>query len=317
MKLPNEAKWGLAAVLMALVATMSVMLWSSGGSQEGATGIEQPAAPQATAEKPEFNEFEGDAEPVAEQESDSEATKASEDGDEAAEEVAEEAAEETASVDQKAEVAEQARERVLVAKKSATEWAEQERRRVRPGQQTNSNQERPSYDPAVLRIVTNFDKADVTVNGMPYPEYTEAGEEPGMVLPAGGPYTVQVTYDGKTKSYTISLKPFEHRMLMVELSGFKGGNVAPSPAPARANINRQNNQQDEDSGTGRVTVYSKPKGTIFVDGGPRKQKTPGTVKVPAGRHDIQVEFQGGDMSESKTVRVREGSRIKLFFRKRE
>jgi hypothetical protein len=188
-----------------------------------------------------------------------------------------------------------------------------------PGQARNK-QEREEYKPAVLEIVTNFEKAEVTVNGLPYPEYVSGDdEEDGMVLPAGGPYTVRVKYDGKEKVYTLSLDPYEVRVMMVELSGYEGGAPAKSgsPGPNRRDRGRSGPSKDNQQGNGRVTVYSKPKGTVQVDGSARDQKTPGTIEVEAGQHDIQVQFDDGSTSESKTVRVREGSRIKLFFRKRD
>ena len=191
--------------------------------------------------------------------------------------------------------------------------------RVRVGQSGKTGRMPEEYKPAVLRIVTNFEKADATVNGLPYPEYSEQSDQKGMVLPAGGPYTVKVTYDGKSKSYRISLRPYEVRYLMVELSGFKGGGPV-TPAPSRkaaGGDSAKPNSQNNEKGRGRVTVYSKPKGTVHVDGNPKKQQTPGTVQVEAGQHNIQVKFDSGEMSESKTVRVRKGSRIKLFFRKRD
>ena len=184
-----------------------------------------------------------------------------------------------------------------------------------PGQQNNSsnNSEARDLQPAVLRVVTNFGKAEVTVNGMPYPEYVEEDDRSGMVLPAGGPYTVKVNYNGKTKVYTISLRPYRTRLLMVELSGFEGGGVASSGGNSGPGAGDNGASASEDGG-GRVTVYSKPQGSIVVDGEPRGQQTPGTVGVPAGRHDVQVRFEGEKPSETKTVRVREGSQIKLFFR---
>ena len=54
----------------------------------------------------------------------------------------------------------------------------------------------------------------------------------------------------------------------------------------------------------------------MVDGNKTSEKTPGTVEVENGRHEVQVEYESGDISEKKIVRVREGSRIKLFFRER-
>lgn len=187
-------------------------------------------------------------------------------------------------------------------------------RPARVGQSGNGSSERKEYDPAVLRIVTNFDKADVTVNGLPYPEYLDEDEQPGMVLPAGGPYTVNVTYDGKQKTYKLSLRPYEVRYLMVELSGFQGGSSSRRPKPNSPPSREEEEDEDED-GKGRVTVYSKPKGEIRVDGKAMEQQTPGTVDVEPGQHNIQVKFEKGGVSETKTVRVRKGSRIKLFFRK--
>jgi hypothetical protein len=187
-------------------------------------------------------------------------------------------------------------------------------REPRPGQQGANEQERLQYEPAVLQIVTNFKKADASVNSIPYPEYVEPGNEPGMVLPAGGPYNVEVTYNGNTKTYTLSLDPYEIRYLMVELSGFKGGSPAPSTENSSGD-SADRGTNDEGDGKGRVTVYSKPKGGIQVDGSSAGQKTPGTIKVAPGEHSIQVDFGDGDMSESKSVRVQKGSRIKLFFRR--
>lgn len=173
------------------------------------------------------------------------------------------------------------------------------------------------WDPAVLEVVTNFDKADVTVNGIAYPEYTKPGEPTGVVLPAGGPYWVEVEAEGNTKTFEVYLKPNETRLLLVDLTGFNGKprrvNQPSVPEPKRA----ENKEEDDEKGPGKVTVYSKPPGTIMIDGKKSSDKTPGTLEVENGRHEIQVEYDGGGVSEKKIVRVREGSRIKLFFRKRD
>ena len=101
------------------------------------------------------------------------------------------------------------------------------------GQTTTSAKKPRKLKPAVLQVVTNFEKADVTVNGIPYPEYTDPGQPDGIVLPAGGPYDVRVTYSGKVKAYNLYLKPNETRMLFVELTGSQGGGAAP-PTPKAA-----------------------------------------------------------------------------------
>jgi|GEM_PF-3267159 len=173
--------------------------------------------------------------------------------------------------------------------------------------------------PALLVLVTNFDKADITVNGLPYPEYYEEPEDEGMLLPAGGPYNVLVSYDGKSKAYDISLKPYEARYLVVELTGFKGGGAAPAPArPAtpKPPVKKEEPKEEkkDDEGSGKVTVYSKPRGDILLDGKEAGKRTPNTIDADEGRHEVQVRYESGETSEPKIVRVRKGSRIKLFFR---
>jgi|GEM_PF-3301995 len=168
------------------------------------------------------------------------------------------------------------------------------------------------YDPAVLVVVTNFGKADVKVNGLAYPEYAGQSAEPGMVVPAGGPYRVEVTYNGNTRVYTIYLKANETRYLMVDLTGFSGGNAVAAPIEPPAPVAPP--KEELNSEQGRVTVYSKPAGKIVVDGKVTEEASPGTVEVDPGRHEISVRFESGTDSERKVVRVRKGSRIKLFFR---
>lgn len=70
----------------------------------------------------------------------------------------------------------------------------------------------------------------------------------------------------------------------------------------------------ETGATARVTVYSKPKGAIVLDGNDTGKQTPSTISTEAGAHKIQVRFESGELSEPKTVRVENGKRIKLFFR---
>ncbi|MEZ4459469.1 MAG: PEGA domain-containing protein [bacterium] len=186
------------------------------------------------------------------------------------------------------------------------------------GQTTTSAKKPRKLKPAVLQVVTNFEKADVTINGIPYPEYTDPGQPDGIVLPAGGPYDVRVTYSGKVKAYNLYLKPNETRMLFVELTGFQGGAAPPPPkaAPQPAANKEPETKTEEGKEPGKVTVYAKPQGLIVVDGAKTAEKTPGTVEVANGRHEIQVEYEGGEMSEKKIVRVRDGSKIKIFFRQR-
>jgi hypothetical protein len=137
-----------------------------------------------------------------------------------------------------------------------------------------------------------------------------------MVLPAGGPYDVEVKFGENVKHYRLHLRPHETRLLFVELSGYKSG--APPP-PAKKETKKRKKKKDDDDkkkSPGKITVYSKPPGVIIVDGNNKGEKTPGSVELDNGRHEIQVEYESGSLSEKKIVRVRTGSRIKLFFRER-
>lgn len=169
---------------------------------------------------------------------------------------------------------------------------------------------------ATLFVITNFEKAKVTVNGVDYPAYGDSGDNDGIVVPAGGPHHVLVNYAGNEKLYEVFLGPNERRYLMVELTGFRG-----SATPYQSKIQRppvvQRSEQEkagDEDGQGRITVYSRPRGQIFIGGSDKGQATPGTIEVESGRHDVQVRYEDGEMSEKKVVRVRQGSRIKLFFR---
>ncbi len=179
--------------------------------------------------------------------------------------------------------------------------------------------------PARLIVVANFGVTDVTVNGLPYPEYFEDEDKEGMVLPAGGPYQVNIIYSGKTKSHTLGFKPYETRYLVAEIPGYAGVSAPPpsTPPPAKPVANKpaevkqeEKEEKKEEEQAGRVTVYAKPRGEILLDGKPVGQKTPNTIESPDGRHEVQVKYEDGELSEKKVVRVRKGSRIKLFFRQR-
>ena len=186
-----------------------------------------------------------------------------------------------------------------------------------------------------LVVITNFSRAEVTVNGDPYPGYFPDGENSGMRLPARTEHEILVNFDGRHKIYRITLNPGERRLLMVELTGMRAGD-APAPRPQQRRPDRRADNEpassDEDTdGRGEVTVYSRPQGSIYVGGlgmgedttflhlevRHDTEDTPGTVQVDEGRHEITVRYEDGQMSEPKVVRVREGSRIKLFFRQDE
>jgi hypothetical protein len=87
------------------------------------------------------------------------------------------------------------------------------------------------------------------------------------------------------------------------------------PAKKAEKKEKKEEKKDDDK-KGKITVYSKPPGTVLVDGTETGEKTPGSVELENGRHEVQVKYETGGISEKKIVRVRTGSRIKLFFRER-
>lgn len=187
-----------------------------------------------------------------------------------------------------------------------------------PAKRPPRSADREEWKSSVLQIVTNFDRANVTVNGLDYPEYYEPGQPQGMVLPAGGPYDVEVEFGENVKHYRLHLRPYETRLLFVELSGFNSSSPPPRrPPPKKKETKKQEKKEDDkEKSPGKITVYSKPPGVVIVDGDKKGEKTPGSVELDNGRHEVQVQYESGSMSEKKIVRVRTGSRIKLFFRER-
>lgn len=178
----------------------------------------------------------------------------------------------------------------------------------RPGQVGRGN--------STIVVITNFTRAEVFVNDDPYPAYFDSGTNEGLRVPSGQENIIRVRYDGNEKLYRLSLRPGERRLLMVELTGFSSSGQASTspprerqPPPERARDNED--IPDEEA---QITVYSRPRGTIFVDETDRGEETPGTVSVDPGRREVQVRYEDGELSETKVVRAREGSRIKLFFR---
>ena len=172
-----------------------------------------------------------------------------------------------------------------------------------------------------VRVYTTGD-ALVTVDGKPYPKRSEYG----LKVSAGKRHEVVVSLGEKKKTYAILVRPKEMRTLLVDLTGYQSppsaapavsGGAVPTnfkpPAPAGADAK----SDEEEEERGKLTVYSKPKGEVFVDGTPLGATTPMINReLDLGRHEVQVRWENGEMSEVKTIRIRKGSKLKLFFRDR-
>lgn len=168
---------------------------------------------------------------------------------------------------------------------------------------------------STLVVITNFTRATVTINDETYPTYSDDGQNRGLRLPSGQEHEVRVRFGDSEKLYRVRLNPGERRLLMVELTGMRPAGAAPQkPRPEPRRRTETAEEEPAGDGTGQITVYSRPRGTIIVGGRDSGEETPGSVDIEEGRHDVQVRYQDGQISETKVVRVREGSRIKLFFR---
>ncbi len=165
-----------------------------------------------------------------------------------------------------------------------------------------------------VRIYTNS-KAMVTIDGQPYPRRSENG----MKIKAYERHVVLVKVGEKEKSYVVVVRPRETRTLMVDLTGYQT-----PPTPAAPSISKPttssallDKNKKEEGDSGKLTVYSKPKGEVYVDGGALGATTPMINReLGPGRHEVQVKWENGQMSEVKTIRIRKGSKLKLFFRDR-
>lgn len=166
---------------------------------------------------------------------------------------------------------------------------------------------------ARIVVVTNFTEATVTVDGDSYPAYSDDGQNRGIEVMPYETHEVFVEYGDKSRGYQIELRPGEKRLLMVELTGMsdRGSGDNDNARPQRR---AEPDDEDDIGEDGRITVYAQPQGEILIDDGETGEGTPGTVDIEPGRHEVKVRYEDDEMSETKTVRVRQGSRVKLFFR---
>lgn len=170
-----------------------------------------------------------------------------------------------------------------------------------------------------VRIYTNG-AAQVTVDGKPYPRRSENG----LMVSAGEPHEVRVKLNEKEKVYKVVVRPRELRTLLVDLTGYQAPPPPASPTVGKPAAfepppgdDEPKEPEGEEGEAGKLTVYSKPKGEVYVDGSAVGATTPMINReLELGRHEVQVKWENGTMSEVKTIRIRNGSKLKLFFRDR-
>jgi hypothetical protein len=113
-------------------------------------------------------------------------------------------------------------------------------------------------------------------------------------------------------------------VMVIVLLGISHGCAAPSPPATAADGEPESmtggptpdaSSTSEAARPARVTVYSKPKGTVVIDGEATGETTPVTVEFEPGTAQVQVRWGEDAISEKKKVRGESGQRIKLFYRK--
>lgn len=169
-----------------------------------------------------------------------------------------------------------------------------------------------SSDDGWVRVYTTPD-AVVTIDGKPYPRRSEYG----MRVSSNVRHQIAVKKGEKEKRYTIVVKKGEMRTMLVDLTGYQTSPKVSSGPASKYTPPKPKSDKKDDATTGKLTVYSKPKGEVFVDGNALGATTPMINReVELGRHEVQVKWENGEMSEVKTIRIRKGSKLKLFFRDR-
>ena len=63
-----------------------------------------------------------------------------------------------------------------------------------------------------------------------------------------------------------------------------------------------------------VLVYMIRDGVVLLDGVAQPRKSQQNIRVATGRHTFQIQYENGEVSETKIIRARKESKIKLFFR---
>ena len=183
-------------------------------------------------------------------------------------------------------------------------------RQGRKGKKQAQRQSRHGW----VRVYTTSE-ALVTIDGKPYPRRSEYGAK----VTANERHDIKVRLGEKEKTYVVLVRPRELKTFLVDLTGYQSPPAPDSPKVANPGLKPTSSEKkdEESEEEGKLTVYSKPKGEVYVDGSAVGATTPMINReLEIGRHEIQVKWETGVMSEVKTIRIRKGSKLKLFFRDR-
>jgi hypothetical protein len=170
---------------------------------------------------------------------------------------------------------------------------------------------------AQLVVITNFDNAEVEINGTSYPYEWIHDDMNGVLLPSERFYRVVVrTSPEQSRSFRFTLENREVRLLVVDIENM---GAAPSPQastrPSRDDDDDEEEEEDEEE-IGYLGVSSSPRGIVHVDGESTGMRTPARrIELEPGRHEVTVYYDEEEtMSEVKHVLIRQGVNTNVFFR---
>lgn len=146
-------------------------------------------------------------------------------------------------------------------------------------------------------------------DGEPIEELEDLVDVYNEVARGDAPRTVTLLRDGQKWSLDYEPTPVEElkQQRQQQRDDESESGDKPTSAPDET--------EQSDADDGNLTIYSRPRATIFVEGESTGEKTPATLDMEEGTYSVTVEFDDETMSEEKTVKVADDSQVKLLFRK--
>lgn len=171
---------------------------------------------------------------------------------------------------------------------------------------------------AHLLVITDFDTAEIEINGTNYPYEWIWGDSAGVFLPGDRNYVISVAASPEQRrTFRFRLRNGERRVLVVDIANL--GQRTPPPAraaPRTPAAPAAEEPGEESENIGYLGVSSSPRGTVLVDGRDTGVRTPARrIELEPGRHEVQIRWDDSEeLSEVKYVLIRAGVNTNVFFR---
>lgn len=167
---------------------------------------------------------------------------------------------------------------------------------------------------AFIIVQAAFDRTQITVDGVPYPERSQIG----LPVTPGVTHEVIVKNEQATFTYKVSLSPHEARVFMVDLSsGYSLGGGVSKARPNRKGkgVDKDKKKKDDKNESGYLTINASNDSKVYIDGKLVAQSTPlKRHKLSVGRHTVRVFYKGsGKFSETRRAAISKGRHISLHF----